>query len=100
MADRLQKCSIPLQAALKSRKPEAILRWHLLAQEGQGQSTRPSFSPQFAGVRGRGVLRSSPRRGSKKFGYSTLDSKNIRTSEAAPVKRGDRQPEQQTLVAP
>src|SRR5215210_2304602 len=30
----------------------------------------------------------------------TLGSKNIRTSEAAPVKRGDRQPEQQTLVVP
>ena len=27
-------------------------------------------------------------------------SKNIRTSEAAPVKSGDRQPEQQTLVVP
>src|SRR5215210_8145391 len=30
----------------------------------------------------------------------TLGSKNIRTSEAAPVKRGDRQPEQQTLDVP
>jgi hypothetical protein len=27
-------------------------------------------------------------------------AKNIRTSEAAPVKSGDRQPEQQTLVVP
>src|SRR5215204_826131 len=32
--------------------------------------------------------------------WGTLGSKNIRTSEAAPVKRGDRQPEQQTLVVP
>src|SRR5918995_3590602 len=30
----------------------------------------------------------------------TLDSENIRTSEAAPVKSGDRQPEQRTLVVP
>src|SRR5215208_276197 len=29
-----------------------------------------------------------------------VGSKNIRTSEAAPVKSGDRQPEQQTLVVP
>src|SRR5215204_7137546 len=32
--------------------------------------------------------------------WGTLGSKNIRTSEAAPVKRGDRQPEQRTLVVP
>src|SRR5215213_10281059 len=32
--------------------------------------------------------------------WGTLDSKNIRTSEAPPVKSGDRQPEQQTLVVP
>jgi len=29
-----------------------------------------------------------------------VGSKNIRTSEAAPVKSGDRQPEQQPLVVP
>jgi len=29
-----------------------------------------------------------------------LQEENIRTSEAPPVKSGDRQPEQQTLVVP
>ena len=33
-------------------------------------------------------------------GLCTLGGKNIRTSEATPVKSGDRQPEQQTLVVP
>ena len=33
-------------------------------------------------------------------GLCTLGGKNIRASEATPVKSGDRQPEQQTLVVP
>jgi hypothetical protein len=34
------------------------------------------------------------------YPYAALGSKKIRTSEAAPVKSGDRQPVQQTLVVP
>jgi hypothetical protein len=42
----------------------------------------------------------SMRVASKSSPSVTLGSKNIRTGEAPPVKSGDRQPEQQTLVVP
>src|SRR5215210_3026120 len=53
---------------------------------------------KFCEVRGCRVLESSGHCPGVPWG--TLGSKNIRTSEAAPVKRGDRQPVRQSLVVP
>jgi hypothetical protein len=76
-----------------SRGPEGpkLPLWALTGVQSSPPTSPNLAEGKFSEVRGCRVLGSS---GHCPWG------KNIRTSEAAPVKSGDRQPEQQTLVVP